>query len=100
MAMLDGLRDLFMKALFDENDVISRKILVDQWNKECEEVYKYKESLKAEQNYIHAPREGEWIEVENVFLYRYKCSLCENVMLGKMKNFCPNCGARMKGGEG
>ena len=48
MAMLDGLRDLFMKALFDENDVISRKILVDQWNKECEEVYKYKESLKAE----------------------------------------------------
>ena len=43
--------------------------------------------------------EGEWIEVENVFLYRYKCSLCENVMLGKMKNFCPNCGARMKGGE-
>lgn len=104
MAMLDGLRDLFMKALFDENDVISRKILVDQWNKECEEVYKYKESLKAEQNYIHAPREGEWNE--NIIGFCNVCMSCGVIVertaiknnSGKL-NFCPNCGARMKGGE-
>ena len=41
--------------------------------------------------------EGAWIEVENQFLYRYKCSSCEEIMLGKMKNYCPHCGARMKG---
>ena len=105
MAMLDGLRDLFMKALFDENDVISRKILVDQWNKECEEVYKYKESLKAEQNYIHAPRDGEWVSVEGDVIF--KCSICDAEISTSwdyenddMWDFCPCCGARMKGGEG
>ena len=41
--------------------------------------------------------EGEWIDVEDTFLYRYKCSLCGEIKLGKMTNFCPNCGAKMKG---
>lgn len=41
--------------------------------------------------------EGAWIEVEDTFLYRYKCSLCGEIKLGKMTNFCPNCGAKMKG---
>ena len=43
--------------------------------------------------------DGEWIDVEDTFLYRYKCSLCGEIKLGKMTNFCPNCGAKMKGGE-
>lgn len=42
--------------------------------------------------------EGEWIDVEDTLLYRYKCSLCGEIKLGKMTNFCPNCGAKMKGG--
>ena len=112
MAMLNGLRDLFMKALFDENDVISRKILVDQWNKECEEVYKYKESLKAEQNYIHAPRDGEWelhSDEYEICATEFVCSNCKESFVTndlndeqflEMMKFCPNCGARMKGGEG
>ena len=40
---------------------------------------------------------GKWIDVEDTFLYRYKCSLCGEIKLGKMTNFCPNCGAKMKG---
>lgn len=43
--------------------------------------------------------EGEWIDVEDTFLYRYKCSLCGEIKLGKMTNFCPNCGAKMKGAD-
>lgn len=46
---------------------------------------------------------GEWVEQVKVArqsnlppLYYYKCSLC-GVYLLKRANFCPNCGAKMKG---
>lgn len=46
MAMLDGLRVVFLEALsFADETVI--KSLVNQWNEQCEEVYKYKQSLIA-----------------------------------------------------
>ena len=48
---------------------------------------------------------GEWVEQVKVArqsnlppLHYYKCSLCD-VYLIKRAHFCPNCGARMKGGE-
>ena len=48
--------------------------------------------------------EGEWIEQIKVArqsnkppLIYYQCSLCD-VYLAKRANFCPNCGAKMKGG--
>ncbi len=48
--------------------------------------------------------EGEWIEQIKVArqsnkppLLYYQCSLC-GVYLAKRANFCPNCGAKMKGG--
>ena len=44
----------------------------------------------------HKQSEGEWIDVEDTLLYRYKCSLCGEIKLGKMTNYCPNCGAKMK----
>lgn len=48
MAMLDGLRVVFLEALsFADETVIKR--LVNQWNEQCEEVYKYKQSLIAEE---------------------------------------------------
>ena len=40
---------------------------------------------------------GEWVEVEDTLIYRYKCSTCGEIKLGKMTNFCPNCGAKMGG---
>lgn len=48
--------------------------------------------------------EGEWIKQVKVArksnnnpLYYYQCSLC-GVYLVKQANFCPHCGAKMKGG--
>ena len=46
---------------------------------------------------------GEWIEQVRVskegkpLLRHYKCNLC-GVYLATQANFCPNCGAKMKGG--
>ena len=49
--------------------------------------------------------EGEWIEHVRIArknnlppLYHYQCSLC-GVYLAKRANFCPNCGAKMKGAD-
>ena len=46
--------------------------------------------------------EGEWVE-KNVFFAIYKCSICgaENSYKDGhafLSKFCPNCGAKMKGG--
>lgn len=46
--------------------------------------------------------EGEWLEQVRVskegkpLLRHYKCNLC-GVYLATQANFCPNCGAKMKG---
>jgi rubrerythrin len=41
--------------------------------------------------------EGEW---KDLLIPKdlYACSLCDNRILGAKTNFCPNCGAKMKGG--
>ena len=53
--------------------------------------------------------EGEWIGYENVTESKrgrtihstsYKCSLCGARNGRKRNNFCSNCGAKMKGGDG
>ena len=47
--------------------------------------------------------EGEWLEQVRVLkegkplLRHYKCNLC-GVYLATQANYCPNCGAKMKGG--
>ena len=48
MAMLDGIRAVFLEALsfVDER---SRAPLVKQWKEQCEEVYKYKQALIEEE---------------------------------------------------
>lgn len=45
--------------------------------------------------------QGEWIFVEEFMgINRYKCSVCEREeLLTYLKNFCSNCGARMKGAD-
>ena len=47
--------------------------------------------------------EGEWM-VKNAFFAIYKCSICGEENSYKdghafLSDFCPNCGAKMKGGE-
>ena len=52
----------------------------------------------------YAPvRHGRWIEQEKyTFGVMYDCSICDNRILdnGHSWNYCPNCGAKMDGGDG
>lgn len=46
-------------------------------------------------------RQGRWIDMkynQQWFKEEFKCSECGEFMLG-MTNYCPNCGAKMKGEE-
>ena len=55
------------------------------------------------------PKEGEWIEDDTTYCgadrANYKCSLCGKICgtwkrgltQDELPNYCPNCGARMKG---
>ena len=46
---------------------------------------------------------GRWVEKEKyTFGIMYDCSLCEDRILdnGHPWNYCPNCGAKMDGGDG
>ena len=48
-------------------------------------------------------RHGQWVEKEKyTFGIMYDCSLCEDRILdnGHPWNYCPNCGAKMDGGDG
>lgn len=49
-----------------------------------------------------AENKGEWIfqECNDEFYGRaYECSICGVAVVGNHHNFCPNCGARMKGAD-
>lgn len=50
MAMLDGLRVVFLEAI-SFADAKSREKMVKQWNEQCQEVYYYKNDLIAEEHY-------------------------------------------------
>ena len=52
---------------------------------------------------ISRVRHGKWVEKEKyTFGIMYDCSLCEDRILdnGHPWNYCPNCGAKMDGGDG
>lgn len=44
--------------------------------------------------------QGEWIEQEDDYHHYWECSECGmGVGLDDIRNFCPNCGAKMKGAD-
>ena len=45
----------------------------------------------------HKQSEGEWIKKYDK-APRYVCSVCNHLFNNKSYNYCPNCGAKMKGG--
>lgn len=65
------------------------------------ELIKY---AKAVDDYIdNAPTieehpKGKWRK-RNGYVYDYRCSCCEYIIYNGKTNFCPNCGADMRGNE-
>ena len=43
------------------------------------------------------PKRGRWVDISEWYTPRQKCSVCETVVDGYGSNFCPNCGAEMRG---
>lgn len=58
----------------------------------CEDIVKGLENLPS------TDRTGHWYLKENIYGVAY-CSLCDYELRADNTNFCPNCGARMKGGD-
>lgn len=100
MAMLDGLRNIFIESLKFCKSKLAYDILVEKWNKECEEVYKYKQSLIEEEQAKHTPT-ADVVEVKHAFRtlnvgHRSYCSNCGG--LAVCEKYCSLCGAKMDGG--
>lgn len=50
---------------------------------------------------LSAERTGEWIEHDpktKGLAKIYECPFCGDEVIGEKTNYCPNCGAKMKGG--
>ena len=47
---------------------------------------------------VEEVRHGEWVTLE-AEIGLYSCSLCEHKILRAECNYCPNCGAKMDGGN-
>ena len=65
-------------------------------NKHCHAIYYAKRAInKGYRKQI----EGEWIKDNtSKFEHRYNCSVCNYRFFGIPTNYCPNCGAKIKGG--
>lgn len=88
---MNGKRDckncIHKVPVFDEEEGIWRGAECDAW--ECNFVSR-EEALKAYEGRPH----GEWVIVSRNC---WKCSYCQE-LTNEGKNFCPNCGADMRGG--
>lgn len=81
------------------------KIEVNRWEYDCKSLQPMKEAItlaiKALEN---EPKKGEWIVDDEDEIYMW-CNQCEQgkrysqSLYIKKTNFCPNCGADMRGDE-
>ena len=45
-------------------------------------------------------RKGRWLPINTIHKWRFQCDQCKHyVDAGTDRNFCPNCGADMRGNE-
>ena len=64
------------------------------WYK-ADDIYKALEAIPTIE-----PKRGEWLERNSGFTKWIRCSVCDHKFYqGTKTNFCPNCGARMKGAD-
>ena len=61
---------------------------------DCAVVEKVRKALSADRP------QGEWVEQEDDYHHYWECSECGmGVGLDDIRNYCPNCGAKMKGAD-
>ena len=85
-------------------DAVSRKGLSDKVGRYYEErgdfgsleCFWILQAIKNEPSVMPKPKEGEWVEDEYGIPHCSECNCINNTVY---RNYCPNCGTRMKGAE-
>lgn len=85
------------------DDCISRKEVLSLQTKYAEEIgattfWKMRDDIQKLQPSTSQRPRGEWIKVDDEEPIAYDCSECGS-MMSKKYNYCPNCGADMRGKE-
>ena len=81
-----------MKEYLDKEEVLNFIIVYGETDLPLTHLYDYIDILPPED--VIERRTGEWILGINTY---YKCSSCQYPFGKKHYNYCPNCGAKMKG---
>ena len=95
-ALVEWLNRIPLKDLSDGRG-LCRVIMEDDFKKAIKKMPK---GIIAD---VAPVRHGRWVEKEKyTFGIMYDCSLCEDRILdnGHHWKYCPNCGAKMDGGDG
>lgn len=96
-----------ISALSTEGDLISRQAVLDELEKwDWQDLYLPIHFKQILDDVPSVENKGEWIYLDECANSGYYCSICHKKLVKdgwsdtvKKINFCPNCGARMKGGE-
>ena len=85
-----------------EKEYIEREALVERLKKEecdCEWLWTILDIPAAD---VSPVKHGHWVKEKSDVLIHWHCSVCKNCYYldEPNANYCPNCGAKMDGGEG
>ena len=84
-----------------EKEYIEREALVERLKKEecdCEWLWTILDIPAAD---VSPVKHGHWVKEKSDVLIHWHCSVCKNCYYldEPNANYCPNCGAKMDGGE-
>ena len=78
---------------FDEKADIKKQNLIERWNRRVNDGVESNEADRPQGEWEERPSE-DWISIR-----RWYCSECGEWQTYGMTNYCPNCGAKMKGAD-